>query len=394
LFALVALGGCRLVAGGVSTAAGRRRQRGWTQNCLDGGRFEQVPLANLAPQSYGSRIAGAEVRPLGLVAALLLALIVACAPPASVRPTEDPGPAGSSAETEEVNREQSRLLERRNAEVAADKAWIEQVGRRLLSAIPEHPRIQFLLARGDPSINASATFSGVVISGGMLRFLESDDELAVVLGHEVAHITQGHVLRGTVASVVLNAIAICADIFAPGTGRLASSIGQFFLSYYTQTQEREADDVGLRYAFRAGYDPRAAAEMTERLAVEVPGWMSAGYFASHLSSIDSAVLARREADELLSGAEPTGNARTANEAVADVESAVTTETPLVLVDEGVPGGQTGFNGTPEPIPFFSGHHHEHRLDDPSGRTMHDRVIHRPVPLRPLPAHSSMHTRAR
>jgi predicted Zn-dependent protease len=337
------------------------------------------------------------VRPLGLVAALLLALIGACAPLTSIRPTQDPGPAASSAETEEVSREQSRLLERRNAEVAADKARIERVGRRLLAAISEHPRIQFLVARGDPSINASATFSRVVISGGMLRFLESDDELAVVLGHEVAHITQGHVLRGTVSSVVLNAIAICADSFAPGTGRLASNIGQFFLSYYIQSEEREADDVGLRYVSRAGYDPRAAAKMMERLAVEVPDWMSAGYFASHLSSIDSAALAKREPDEVLSGAESTGNARAANEAVAAVTtpSAITVETPLVLVDEAEPAGQSGFTGAPEPVvifPFFSGHHHGYRLDDPGGRTTHDRIIQRPVPPRPLPPRSSMHTR--
>jgi Zn-dependent protease with chaperone function len=368
-----------------------------TQHCLHGARFEQVSACQSCTAVVWFASRGQEVRPLGLVAALLLSLIGACAPLAGVRPTEDPGPAASSAETEEVSREESRLLERRNAEVAADKAWIEQVGRRLLAAIPEHPRIQFLLARGDPSINASATFSRVVISGGMLRFLESDDELAVVLGHEVAHITQGHVLRGTVASVVLNAIAICADSFAPGTGRLASSIGQYFLSYYTQTQEREANDVGLRYALRAGYDPRAAAEMTERLAVELPDWMSAGYFASHLSSIDSAVLAKREPEELLSGAEPTGNARTANEAVAEVTtpSAITVETPLVLVDEGEPAGQSGFTTAPEPIaifPFFSGHHHGHRLDDPGGRV--DRVIRHPVPLRPLPARSSMHNAGR
>jgi predicted Zn-dependent protease len=305
------------------------------------------------------------VRPLGLLVALLLPLIGACTPLASFDPTEGLlGPAASSSQSEEISREQDRLLERRNAEVAADKAWIGRVGRRLLAAIPEHPRIQFVVARGDPSINASATFGRVVISGGMLRFLESDDELAVVLGHEVAHITQGHVLKGTLASVALNAITILGEGFAPGAGRLASGIGQLFLNHYAQTQEREADEVGLRYAFRAGYDPRSAVDMTERLAVEVPQWMSAGYFASHLSSIERAVLARREADDLLSGAEPTGEVATGSEAVAEVaeDSAVTAETPLVLVDEGVPGGQSGFTGAPVSrvnFPFFSGHHHRH-----------------------------------
>jgi predicted Zn-dependent protease len=304
---------------------------------------------------------------------LLLPLIGACAPLAGFGPTEGlRGLAASSPQSEEIQREQDRLLERRNAEIAADKAWIGRVGRRLLAAIPEHPRIQFLVARGDPSINASATFGRVVITGGMLRFLENDDELAVVLGHEAAHITQGHVLKSTLASVALSALAIFAESRVPGTGRLASGIGQLFLNHYTQTQEREADEVGLRYAFRAGYDPHAAVDMTERLAVELPQSMSAGYFASHPSSVERAVLARREADDLLSGAEPTGEVATGSEAVAEVAepSAVTAETPLVLVDEGEPAGQTGFTGAPEPtviFPFltghhhsFSGHHHGHR----------------------------------
>jgi predicted Zn-dependent protease len=183
--------------------------------------------------------------------------------------------------------------------------------------------------------------------------------------HKAAHITQGHVIKSTLASVTLSAIAIVGDGFVPGAGRLASSIGQLFLNHYAQTQEREADEVGLRYAFRAGDDPRSAVDMTERLAVEVPQWMSAGYFASHLSPIERAVLARREADDLLSGAEPTGEVATGSEAVAEVaeQSAVTSETPLVLFDDGVPGGQSGFTGAPASrvnFPFFSGHHHRHR----------------------------------
>jgi Peptidase family M48 len=336
------------------------------------------------------------VRPLRLVAALLLPLIGACTPLAGLDPTGGLlGPTAPSSQSEEITHEQDRLLERSNAEVAADKAWIGQVGRRLLAAIPEHPRIQFVVARGDPSINASATFGRVVITGGMLRFLENDDELAVILGHEAAHITQGHVLKSTLASVALSAIAILAESRAPGAGRLASSIGQLFLNHYTQTQEREADEVGLRYAFRAGYDPRAAVDMTERLAVEVPQSMSAGYFASHPSSVERAVLARREPEDLLSGAEPTGEVATGSEAVADVAGQSAVTAPLVLIDEGEPAGQTGFTGGSEPMvifPFFSGHHHGHRLDDPGGRTMHDRVIQHLAPPRPLPARSSMHTR--
>jgi hypothetical protein len=70
-------------------------------------------------------------------------------------------------------------------------------------------------------------------------------------------------------------------------------------------------------------------------------------------------------DALLSGADPTGEVATGSEAVAEVaeQSAVTSESPLVLVDERVPVGQSGFTGAPASkvnFPFFSGHHHRHR----------------------------------
>ena len=334
------------------------------------------------------------MRPLWLVAALIFALSGACAPNTSVHP--DPGSAATSTPTDEVSQEESRLLERRNAEVAADKARIEEVGGRLLAAIPEHPRIQFLVARGDPAIDASATFNRVMISGGMLRFVESDDELAVVLGHEVAHITQGHVLGQTVAGVVLSAVAIAADCFAPGTGRLAGSIGQVFLGYYTRRQEREADHVGLRYAFRAGYDPRAAAVMTQRLAVEAPDSMSAGYFATHRLSIDGPTVARWEPDELPSDTKPTGDTVTADEAAGTAPSPINAETPVVLIDEEEPVDRSGFTTVSEPtaiFPFLTGHHNGRGTNDlKNGRVTHDRVVRNPVPPRPFPARSSIHTR--
>src|SRR5204863_249482 len=83
-----------------------------------------------------------------------------------------------------------------------------------------------------------------------------------------------------------------------GAGQAAGGVGQMFLNHFTQNQEREADEVGLRFTYQAGYDPRVAAGMQERLAVEVPQSMSAGYFDTHPSSVERAVAARREAGDL------------------------------------------------------------------------------------------------
>jgi predicted Zn-dependent protease len=198
------------------------------------------------------------------------------------------------------------LRGRAQARLQEQKQRVERVGQRLLQTIPSHPNVQFVIANGDPSINAGATFGQVAVTSGMLDFIQSDDEMAVVLGHELAHITEGHVMKGAVSGLALNVLAIVLESQVPGAGQAAGGVGQLFLNHYTQTQEREADDVGLRYAYQAGYDPRAAVDVQERLAERVPQSMSAGYFDTHPSSVERAVAARNEAAELLAQGDPPG----------------------------------------------------------------------------------------
>ena len=207
---------------------------------------------------------------------------------------------------EEVAQESQRLRQRAQLHFEEQKRRVERVGQRLLDTIPGHPKVQFVIVKGDPSINAGASFGQVAITSGMLNFLHSDDEMAVVLGHELAHIEQGHVVKGAISGLALNILAVVLESRVPGAGQAAGGVGQLFLNHFTQNQEREADEVGLRYAYAAGYDPRVAADVQERLAVEVPQSMSAGYFDSHPSSVERAVSARREAEELLAGGDPPG----------------------------------------------------------------------------------------
>src|SRR3989442_12453287 len=89
---------------------------------------------------------------------------------------------------------------------------LERVSRRLLQAIPNPPQVSFTLAAGEPSINAGPTSARIVITEGMMRFVRSDDELAMILGHELAHLTLGHVARATVNNTLLGIAG-----FIPGT---------------------------------------------------------------------------------------------------------------------------------------------------------------------------------
>jgi predicted Zn-dependent protease len=67
------------------------------------------------------------------------------------------------------------------------------------------------------------------------------------------------------------------------------------LNRYNQSQEREADEVGLRYAFEAGFDPNAGPQVMERMAREAPQTASSGFFSSHPGSLERAEALRREA---------------------------------------------------------------------------------------------------
>lgn len=175
---------------------------------------------------------------------------------------------------------------------------LDRVARRLLKAVPNPPQVNFVLAAGDNSINAGATFGKVMVTDGMMQFVQSDDELAMILGHELAHVTQGHVSRGAANNALLGIGSAIVGVFVPGAGQATGLVGQMFLNHFNQNQENEADQVGLRYAYAAGYDPSAAARVMQRMAEEVPQTATAGFFSSHPSSVERAHALDRLAAQL------------------------------------------------------------------------------------------------
>lgn len=121
----------------------------------------------------------------------------------------------------------------------------------------------------DPSVNAWALPGGKCAANtGLLAFVRSDDELAIVIGHEIAHAVARH--GGERMSQSLTS-AIVAEIALGGADpRIRSAVE---LAYglgvglpFSRSHEREADRIGLSIAASAGYDPRAAPELWRRLA--------------------------------------------------------------------------------------------------------------------------------
>lgn len=138
--------------------------------------------------------------------------------------------------------------------------YVNDVGQRVARA-SDQPDLQWKFTVIDEeSINAFTTGGGYVyVHRGLLSYLNSEAELAAVLGHELAHVTARHVARGQTRSVLTNILALGAAI-ATGSSAIANmaSIGAAaYTQGYGREAEMEADRIGMKYLIRAGYDPLA-----------------------------------------------------------------------------------------------------------------------------------------
>jgi len=120
----------------------------------------------------------------------------------------------------------------------------------------------------DDSVNAFADGSRIIVTSGMMRFAESDDELAFVIGHELAHNTMGHI-ESKVGNMILGGI-IGAILTGLSGVNVIDPMMQVGALAFSQAFEAEADYVGVYYAARAGYDTKKAAYFWRRMAAAHP----------------------------------------------------------------------------------------------------------------------------
>jgi membrane-associated protease RseP (regulator of RpoE activity) len=160
-----------------------------------------------------------------------------------------------------------------------------------------------------PEINAFADGERIVVSKGMLRFVENDTELALVISHELAHSALLHVdklkqnaMAGALGGLAIDSIFAAAGV---GTGGQFSQIGgQIGVSQYSVAFEQEADYVGMYFMERAGISSAGVANFWRRMAAE--GVSSASRRTSHPTSSERflaierthAEIARKKANRL------------------------------------------------------------------------------------------------
>ncbi|MEC7274183.1 MAG: M48 family metallopeptidase [Verrucomicrobiota bacterium] len=157
-------------------------------------------------------------------------------------------------------------------------AMVQRVGKRIAQvAMHDMPNAKwdFVVFDNDELINAFAMPGGkVAVYTGIFQAIKSDEDLAVVIGHEVAHVAAGHSNERVSQRLLAAGGALALQL---GTGDMDSVDRRFLLAAYgagatvgvilpySRHHENEADQIGLFYAAKAGYDPRAAIGFWERM---------------------------------------------------------------------------------------------------------------------------------
>jgi predicted Zn-dependent protease len=215
------------------------------------------------------------------LAALLAGCILAVAGSASELPEigASAGTVFSSAEEKALGESFARQL-RQSAKVIDDPeidAYLNGLGLQL-AANSESPGQGFhFILLNEPSINAFAVPGGYIgIHSGLILHAQEEGELASVLAHEIAHVTQHHIARRLESEGKFSLPMVAATIAAILIGMKNPEIGQAALATmtagnvqmqinFTRAHEHEADRVGMQILAGTGFDPRGMPAFFERM---------------------------------------------------------------------------------------------------------------------------------
>ena len=170
-------------------------------------------------------------------------------------------------------------------------ARVTRIGRRIAAAVGEAlpgARWEFVVFDEPKTVNAFALPGGKVgVYTGLINLASSDDEIAIVMGHEIGHVTARHgaermskgVLAGLGGAIVEAGSAdhkyrdIFRAVYGLGTGGAMLA--------FSRGNESEADFIGLRYAAKAGYNPMAAITFWRKMAAASEGKQTIKWLSTH-----------------------------------------------------------------------------------------------------------------
>ncbi|MCI4660744.1 MAG: M48 family metalloprotease [Neomegalonema sp.] len=235
------------------------------------------------------------IGPCSLKGAVLVALlgVAGCASTGEVRNTGGANSSYAEQELSQARKFDAQILQER--EQLTDPVMLNYLGTITKRIEAQRPPASFpikLRILKDDVPNAFTTGGGYVyFHTGLLKILESEAELAMVMGHEFAHIDVGHIEQGQRAAAQANAASQVAGVLVGAVlgGGVGGQLGQIgaglaiktAYNSFSRDQERQADQVGFDYLKGAGYSGAEGSKAFLRLA-EAGGQQSeiANFFLS------------------------------------------------------------------------------------------------------------------
>lgn len=248
-------------------------------------------------------------------ATLLVGVFVCLAVAAHARSRESAQPNGVCSDPQHMAeaRQVGRLMLQQVFSVGmpwADKALNEYVNRlgQNLARSSESQQVFSFYILYNPEVNAQAFPGGfVVVNSGVISTAENEAELASVLSHEIGHINACNCQASPRKDGLVELLTVLPVIALGGPAGIVLLTGSGLAAPVIQARinrsaEYQADRLGVQYLLRAGYDPKAALKMFERVEEEESsrGVKSGGLLAGHPALSDR----RKRLEKILAGLPP------------------------------------------------------------------------------------------
>jgi predicted Zn-dependent protease len=221
---------------------------------------------------------------LGTLAFVFSTVNVAVPVAAKKQKASVPKPFSASEKSEGAKYHPEILKEFGGPLQTAQTAYVVRVGKNIALQSGLGNESDFNVTLLNSSVNNAFAIPGgyIYITRQLVALCNSEAEMAGVLGHEVGHTAARHSQkrqqRATIASILGAGGAILGSVLGDNGGLLGAlggglkqysgALAQVFTLKYSRTQEEEADDLGIRYLSKAGYDPDALSAMLTSLALQ------------------------------------------------------------------------------------------------------------------------------
>ncbi|OGW04423.1 MAG: hypothetical protein A2889_09225 [Nitrospinae bacterium RIFCSPLOWO2_01_FULL_39_10] len=190
-----------------------------------------------------------------------------------------------------------------------DKAlqeYVNEIGQKLIKSIKDPVFEYHFKVVDSPEVNAFALPGGYIyITRGMLAYVNSEAELAVILGHEIGHVTSHHAvsqMNKSIASALLTIAGLIASQEirkeAGAWVTITTQLSQHILSGYGREAEMQSDELGIIYSHSSGYDPRVMKDFFKKLKARerFAGAGYHGFLATHPDTIERIISSEDKAN--------------------------------------------------------------------------------------------------